>query len=79
MRVPVRKWGNSLAVRIPKALAADTRLGPGTEVDVAVEGGRLVLTPVAPAPSLDDLLARVTEENAHGEVGTGRRVGREAW
>lgn len=79
MRAPVRRWGNSLALRIPKALAERSRLSEGTEVDLAVEGGRLVVTPVAPAPSLAELLARVTDENRHAEVATGRPVGREAW
>ena len=79
MRAPVRRWGNSLAIRIPKALAERSRLAEGTEVELAVDGGRLVVTPVSPVPSLDDLLARVTDENRHGEVGTGSAVGREAW
>lgn len=79
MRAAVRKWGNSLALRIPKALAADARLESGTEVEVAVEDGRLVVTPIAPGPSLDDLLAAVTEENTHGEVDTGVPIGREVW
>jgi antitoxin MazE len=79
MRIAVRKWGNSLAFRIPKALAADTRLESGSEVDVAVEAGCLVVTPVAAGPSLGELLDRVTEQNTHGEVDTGARVGREVW
>ena len=79
MRAAVRQWGNSLALRIPKALAERSRLADGTEVELAFEGGRLVVTPVAPAPSLAELLARVTDENRHDEVGTGRAVGRETW
>ena len=79
MRAPVRRWGNSLALRIPKVLAERSRLAEGTEVEIAVEDGRLVVTPISPTPSLDDLLARVTDENRHGEVGTGPAVGREAW
>lgn len=79
MRARIRKWGNSLALRIPRSLAADARLVTDTDVDLTVEDGRLIVTPVASGPSLDDLLARVTPENAHAEVETGHRVGHEAW
>lgn len=79
MRAAVRQWGNSLALRIPKALAERSCLAEGTEVELALEGGRLVVTPVAPTPSLAELLARVSDENRHGEVGTGPPWGREAW
>ncbi|MFN2399008.1 MAG: AbrB/MazE/SpoVT family DNA-binding domain-containing protein [Gemmatimonadaceae bacterium] len=79
MRVAVRKWGNSLALRIPKSLAEDSRLGSGSEVELTVEDGRLVVTTVPPAVRLDELLAAVTDENRHSEVPTGQPVGREAW
>lgn len=79
MRAAVRQWGNSLALRIPKALAERSRLADGSEVEIAVEDGRLVITPVTPGPSLADLLAQVTDENRHDEVGTGRTIGREVW
>jgi antitoxin MazE len=80
MRVRVQKWGNSLALRIPKSFAAETALDPGAEVDLTVEDGRLVVTPVAvPAYSLDELLARVSSSNLHGENDSGLAVGAEAW
>lgn len=79
MRVSIRKWGNSLALRIPRTFAADARLTSGSEVDVAVENGRLVIVPVHSGPTLAALLAEVTPENLHAEVATGRPVGREAW
>lgn len=79
MRVAVRKWGNSLALRIPKALAEDSRIGSGSEVELTLERGRLVVTTVPPTVTLDTLLAAVTDENRHGVVPTGLPVGREAW
>jgi antitoxin MazE len=80
MRVRVQKWGNSLALRIPKSFAAETALGSGAEVDLTVEDGRLVITPLeAPAFSLADLLAQVSPANLHGEHDTGHSVGAEAW
>ena len=79
MRVAIRKWGNSLALRIPRTLAADTHLTSGSQVDVAVEDGRLIVAPVTAGMTLDALLAAVTPENLHGEISTGRPLGREAW
>ncbi len=73
MRVRVQKWGNSLALRIPKPFAEDV-------VNVSVSKGRLIAAPVAPRRArLDDLLRRVTRQNVHGETGTGPAVGHEAW
>jgi antitoxin MazE len=76
----IRKWGNSLGIRIPKSLAEDARVAEGTPVDIRVENGRLVIARQTPEHvELDDLLDRVTPENLHGAVDTGPPVGREVW
>jgi antitoxin MazE len=80
MRVRVQKWGNSLALRIPKSFATETALDPGAEVELTLEEGRLVVTPRrAPTYDLSELLAHVTPENLHHEVDTGPSVGSEVW
>ncbi len=80
MRVQVRRWGNSLALRIPKAYAEEVRATEGTLVDLSVSEGKLVATPLRKGrASLRQLLRRVSPENLHGEVDTGPSVGREAW
>lgn len=80
MRARVQRWGNSLALRIPKSFAIETDLENGSEVELTIEDGRLVITPLAESPfSLDDLLAGITAENLHGEVDTGPSRGGEAW
>lgn len=80
MRLQVRKWGNSLALRIPRSFAVESCLEQGSEVDLSLVKGRLVITPVGkPSYTLDSLLAAVTTENLHGEMGTGPSVGKEAW
>jgi len=80
MRARVQKWGNSLAVRIPKAFAAEARLGPDSAVDISLANGKLVLEPIAAEKDeLERLLAAVTEDNLHREVDTGPAVGNEAW
>jgi antitoxin MazE len=79
MLARVRKWGNSLAVRIPKAFADEAGLEQDSEVKVALVDGRIVIEPSDAILTLDQLLAQVTEENLHREVNTGPATGREAW
>lgn len=80
MRVAVRKWGNSLALRIPKSVAADSRINQGSVVEVSVARGKLVVTPVSERTySLGELLSGITKKNLHGEIDTGAPVGRESW
>jgi antitoxin MazE len=80
MRIRVQKWGNSLALRIPKSFAAETALGQGAEVDLTLEEGRLVVTPLThPEYTLESLLSRITPDNIHRETDTGPGVGDEVW
>ncbi len=80
MQSAIQKWGNSLAVRIPRAFAAELGLEQGGEIDLAVEDGALVLRPKrGPTYQLDDLLAQVTEENQHEEQDFGPALGQEVW
>jgi len=78
MNAKVQKWGNSLALRIPKALAEETRLSQGATVSIEVNKGRLVIEPEpVPRYSLSDLLKGVTSANRHEEISTGGPVGKE--
>jgi antitoxin MazE len=78
--VQVQKWGNSLALRIPKPFAQDAAVKEGTLVDVSVSEGKLVVTPVRKRTvTLRQLLTKVHRRNLHGEVDSGPPVGREAW
>ena len=80
MHVRVQKWGNSLAVRIPKPLAEDAEVKEGTVLNLAVSEGKVVATPVErKKQSLKQLLAKVTRKNLHTDVDFGRSVGRETW
>lgn len=79
MRVAVRKWGNSAAIRLPAALMAALKLDVDAVVDIREEDGRLVIEPVrAPGWSLHELLAGITPDNLHGEIDAGVAVGQEA-
>lgn len=77
--VRVQKWGNSLAVRIPKRFAKDAEVTEGTVLNLAVSEGKVVATPVERKLSLRELLSRVNKKNLHGETDFGRAVGREIW
>lgn len=79
MKIRVQRWGNSLAVRIPKAFAREVGLEENSPVELAVVGDHLVVEPARPSLRLDDLLAGVTEENMHQEIGSDAPVGNEAW
>ena len=80
MQARVHKWGNSLAVRIPKSFASELHLGQNSVVEMSVENGRIILLPVPqPEITLAQLLEGVTSDNLHNETKTGTAVGQEAW
>ena len=80
MKTAVQKWGNSLALRIPKAYADEISLREGASVDLTLESGTLVVRPIRkPTPTLEDLLQGVNSRNRHHSVETGPVVGREVW
>ena len=80
MQTTIQKWGNSLAVRIPKAFVREAHLAYGTPVAISVDDGRIVIDPRTESEyRLEDLLRGVTKRNLHAEVKTGGTVGREAW
>jgi antitoxin MazE len=69
-----------LAVRIPNTYARDLDLREGVDLDIAVVAGGILLRPSRPPRyTLDELVARITPENVHGETDWGEPVGREAW
>ena len=80
MNTRIQKWGNSLGLRIPKSFAAEAGVAEGSEVDLTVEGGRLLVTPLRQRKyDLSDLLREVKPDNLHKPIDSGGPVGREAW
>ena len=72
MIATVARWGNSLALRIPRAFARDIALREGAAVDLAIQDGALVVRPVEQLSyDLDALLGQIRAENLHAEVATG--------
>ncbi len=80
MQTKIQKWGNSLGLRIPKSLAEQAGVEAGSDVDLSIEDGELIVRPRRrPRYELKDLLRAVTANNVHEEIETGEPVGREAW
>jgi len=80
MLTKVQKWGNSLALRIPKAFALDAQLENDSVVEVSLIDGQIIIKPVSmPVWSLEQLLAGITSQNIHHEIDTGDAVGNEVW
>ena len=79
MKTVVAKWGNSLALRIPSAFAREIDAAEGTEVELSVSRGTLVIAPRRRTYVLEDLLDGITPKNLHGETDWGTPRGRETW
>jgi antitoxin MazE len=80
MKTQLAKWGNSLAVRIPKPIADAARLSLGDHLELEVESpGAVTIRKPKRIPSLQELVREITHENRHAEQDWGRPVGSEAW
>ena len=80
MRARIEKLGDGLVLQIPEAVAELAGLTDGGEVGLSVDNVRLVVTPPRSGRlSFEEMCARVTDENRHGEIDTGPAVGNEAW
>ncbi len=80
MHTNIRKWGNSLGLRIPRAFAEELGLADGAVVDLTLQDRTLVLRPVSSRDlALADLLAGITDDQLHPEDDTGPAQGGESW
>jgi antitoxin MazE len=80
MQTKIQPWGNSLGLRIPRSFAEEVGVQAGSQVDISVRDGDLVVRAANRRRyRLSELLEKVTTKNLHGEVDTGRAVGREVW
>lgn len=80
MKATIQKWGNSLALRIPKAVAEELGLERRSLVELSMTRGALILKPAKRVRRpLAHLLGKITPENIHAEVDFGPQQGRESW
>lgn len=80
MDTVIRKWGNSLAVRLPMSVMSEAHLNLEQKVSITAKDGRIIIEPLQQVEySLEELVAGITSKNAHGEVSFGPPVGKEAF
>lgn len=80
MRSQLTRWGNSVALRVPKRILEEARLSEGDAIELTVTKPGVISLRAAPKKlTLESLLAEVTEENLHKATDWGRPVGKEVW
>ena len=77
MRVAVKKWGNSAAIRLPFALMSLLHIKLNSEIEMQERDGTIVLSPVNQKYCLEDLVNGISIENRHDEISFGKPVGKE--
>ena len=78
-RAQLAKWGNSYAVRIPRALLETAQVREGEELEISAQAGSISIAPAKPRLTLKSLLGGITAKNLHDEIDWGQPVGREVW
>ncbi len=78
MQVTMRKWSNSIGVRIPAGILTELNLSAEKKVDVRAEAGRIIIEPIIDSQeTLEQLLGQITPDNVHSEIDFGESVGKE--
>ena len=79
-KAQIVKWGNSLAVRIPKDVADEAKLSEGDRLTLEVEAqGKVAIKAIERPETLEELIAKITPENLHKEPTWGEPIGAEKW
>ena len=80
MRIKIQKWGNSLALRIPKAFAFQSRIRQDEYVNLTLDNDKIIVEPIEEKKySLEELVAGIKKSNLHKEINFGKRAGAEQW
>ncbi|HEY3762105.1 MAG TPA: AbrB/MazE/SpoVT family DNA-binding domain-containing protein [Verrucomicrobiae bacterium] len=79
MNATIQKWGNSLAVRIPKSVSQQIHVNEGDGVELKVDANGLLIRPAKRRYQLSGLVRKITPSNRHQETDWGKRSGKEAW
>jgi antitoxin MazE len=76
----LRKWGNSISVRIPRIFSKELDLKNNSPVEIKLTDGALIITPIKNKNyHLDQFLEKISENNLHKEISTGKPMGNEVW
>ena len=78
MQVSLKKWGNSLAFRVPKDILKSLNIDENSTLELSIENGKLIAKPTNNL-KLEDLVAQINSSNLHKEINSGEAVGNEEW
>jgi antitoxin MazE len=78
MEAVVKKWGNSLGIRIPNLIFRELSLKDGSQIDINKNGNEIIVRLVKKS-RLSEMLGKINEENIHAEIETTGPVGKEIW
>lgn len=84
MSTKVQKWGNSLALRLPKEIAAGLNIKEGSEIIIESKAKRIIIKPLKTkikthVPTLEELVSKITKDNRHPLIDWGHPMGKEVW
>ena len=77
--IQIARWGNSLGLRLPKAVASEAHVGEGDTVEISVKDGAIIVRPAQATYSLQELVNKITSRNRHVETEWVKPMGREPW
>jgi antitoxin MazE len=78
MEAVIKKWGNSLGIRIPSLIVRELSLEDGSFVDIKDKGNEIIIKPKI-NNKLSEMLRLINEKNIHGEIEVSGPIGKEIW
>ena len=79
METVIKKWGNSLGIRIPANLLKEYDMSDGTTIEFIPKKEGIVLVPRNKEERLDQMLAKIDDSNLHRDDAFEEREGNEIW
>ena len=79
MTTTIRKWGNSLGVRIPQHIAQELEISDGSQISISINEGIIEISKVQETETLESLLSGIYDSNLHSDLFDSRPEGNEAW
>ena len=80
METTIQKWGNSLAVRLPRSITQQCSLHVGDRVAVRGVGSGVSIRHIRQSDfTLEELVNKITPRNIHKKLEWGEPRGRELW
>ncbi len=78
MQVALKKWGNSLAFRVPKDILKSLNIDENSTFELSIHNGKLIAEPTNNL-KLEELVSQINDANLHTEIDSGKAVGNEEW